>query len=36
MTKRLKVWRMASKVSEIFIRLLQGEDQEFSDTFGRV
>ncbi|KAK5264338.1 hypothetical protein LTR96_010355 [Exophiala xenobiotica] len=36
MTKRLKVWRMASKVSEIFIRLLQREDQEYSDTFGRV
>jgi len=36
MTKRLKVWRMASKVSDIFIRLLQREDQEFNDTFGLV
>lgn len=28
MTKRLKVWKMALKVSEIFARLLQREDQE--------
>ena len=28
MTKRLKVWKMALKVSEIFSRLLQREDQE--------
>ncbi|KIX99392.1 uncharacterized protein Z520_04968 [Fonsecaea multimorphosa CBS 102226] len=28
MTRRLKVWQMASNVSEIFVRLLQSEEQE--------
>ncbi|KIX09794.1 uncharacterized protein Z518_00875 [Rhinocladiella mackenziei CBS 650.93] len=28
MTQRLKVWKMASNVSEIFVRLLQREEQE--------
>ncbi|KAK5026861.1 hypothetical protein LTS07_007159 [Exophiala sideris] len=32
MTRRLQVWRMASKVSEIFARLLQREDQEYDEN----
>jgi hypothetical protein len=32
MTKRLRVWRTASKVSDIFARLLQREEQEFNES----
>lgn len=32
MTRRLQVWRMASKVSEIFSRLLQREDQDYGEN----
>ncbi|KAI1614124.1 hypothetical protein EDD36DRAFT_417971 [Exophiala viscosa] len=32
MTRRLQVWKMASKVSEIFARLLQREDQDYAES----